>query len=143
VEYSKENQRLARELEVRRTAGEDIRRHPVSLTSLECQVSKLVNSDACPCPTTHGVMSRSGSSRTEISYTRPPLLRCIHRVGFGPQETARTRANLLRDKLELQAQVRPAATACSSFFFKKMRRGPCYEDPSHVAMGGHGCGRTR
>ena len=36
--------------------------------------------------------------------------------GFGPQETARTRANLLRDKLELQAQVWPAATACSSFF---------------------------
>jgi hypothetical protein len=32
--------------------GENIHRYPISLTSLECQVSALVNSDTCPCPTT-------------------------------------------------------------------------------------------
>ena len=31
--------------------GESIHRQPVSLTSLECQVSELVNSDACPIVT--------------------------------------------------------------------------------------------
>ena len=32
--------------------GENIHRYPMTLTSLECQVSELVNSDACPRPTT-------------------------------------------------------------------------------------------
>ena len=31
--------------------GESIHRYPVSLTSLECHASELVNSDACPYPT--------------------------------------------------------------------------------------------
>jgi hypothetical protein len=33
--------------------GENIRRCPMALTSLECRVSALVNSDARPRPTTH------------------------------------------------------------------------------------------
>ena len=33
--------------------GENIYRYPMSLTSLECQVSELVSSDACSRPTTH------------------------------------------------------------------------------------------
>jgi hypothetical protein len=32
--------------------GENIYRYPMSLTSLECQVSEWVNSDTCPRPTT-------------------------------------------------------------------------------------------
>jgi hypothetical protein len=32
--------------------GENIRRYPTSLTSLECRVSELVHSDTCPRPTT-------------------------------------------------------------------------------------------
>ena len=32
--------------------GENIHRHPMSLKSLEYQVSELVNSDTCPRPTT-------------------------------------------------------------------------------------------
>jgi hypothetical protein len=35
--------------------GENIRRYPMPLTSLECPVSKLVNSDTCPLPTTGGL----------------------------------------------------------------------------------------
>ena len=32
--------------------GENMHRHPMSITSLGCEVSELVNSDTCPRPTT-------------------------------------------------------------------------------------------
>jgi hypothetical protein len=34
--------------------GENMHRSAMSITRLECQVSELVNSDACPCPTIQG-----------------------------------------------------------------------------------------
>jgi hypothetical protein len=44
--------------------GENIHRHPMSLTSLECQVSELVNGDTCPRPTTQvRSLSPRGSSQ--------------------------------------------------------------------------------
>ena len=46
--------------------GENIHRPAMSLTSLECQVSELVNSDACPCPTT----GRRGDGRQQVRVHR-------------------------------------------------------------------------
>ena len=40
--------------------GENIRRCPMPLTSLECQVSKSVDSDACPRPTAGGAAAAGG-----------------------------------------------------------------------------------
>ena len=40
--------------------GESINRHPMSLTSLECPASELVNSDTCPRPTTQHSELRLG-----------------------------------------------------------------------------------
>ena len=37
--------------------GENIHRYPMSLTSLECLVSGLVDSDTCPRPTTHRILA--------------------------------------------------------------------------------------
>jgi hypothetical protein len=44
--------------------GENIRRYPMSLTSLDCQVSKLVNSDTCPRLTTGGLPRAAQGPRT-------------------------------------------------------------------------------
>jgi hypothetical protein len=43
--------------------GEYIRGCPMPLTGLKCPVSKLVNSDACPRPTTQGQVEQMGQER--------------------------------------------------------------------------------
>jgi HrpA-like RNA helicase len=64
--------------------GENIHRYPMSLTRLECQVSELVDSDACPRPTTglaslrgHRVSRAAAVQRAgRAGRTRPG--RCYH-----------------------------------------------------------------
>ena len=46
----------------RHLVGENIHRYPMSLTSLERQVSELVNSDTCPRPTTQVNVHLDGTS---------------------------------------------------------------------------------
>ena len=57
--------------------GENIHRRRMSLASLECQVSALVNSDACPRPTTQGAALREANQAllAEVQRLRPRQVR--------------------------------------------------------------------
>jgi hypothetical protein len=46
--------------------SKQVHRYPMPLTSSECQVSELVNSDACPRPTTFKCLNWSTVTRAHI-----------------------------------------------------------------------------
>ena len=53
--------------------GGNIHRYPMFLTSLEYQVSKLVNSDTCPRPTTQLVIDDTGALVGSYRKTHPGI----------------------------------------------------------------------
>ena len=69
-----EQRRVAGDL--RRKCRENIHRHPMSLTRLECQVYGLVKSDTCQRPTTQSWRVRLGDTALMPCVTLCPVL-CV------------------------------------------------------------------